>query len=49
MTQQDSGQNPKYNNVNPNSKFFKLFLAYDIFMVFIIVRRFKSQMQHICS
>ena len=37
MTQQDSGQNPKYNNVNPNSKFFKLFLAYDIFMVFIIV------------
>ena len=37
MTQQDSGQNSKYNNVNPNSKFFKLFLAYDIFMVFIIV------------
>lgn len=37
MTQQDSGQNPKYNNVNPNSKFFKLFLAYDIFMFFIIV------------
>ncbi|MDH0032895.1 MULTISPECIES: preprotein translocase subunit SecA [unclassified Acinetobacter] len=37
MTQQDSGQNSKYSYVNPNSKFFKLFLAYDIFMVFIIV------------
>lgn len=37
MTQQDSEQNSKYNYVNSNSKFFKLFLAYDIFMVFIIV------------
>lgn len=37
MTQQDSKQNSKYNLVNPNSKFFKLFLVYDIFMVFIIV------------
>ena len=37
MTQQDSKQNSKYSYVNPNSKFFKLFLAYDIFMVFIIV------------
>lgn len=37
MTQQDSEQNSKYSYVNPNSKFFKLFLAYDIFMVFIIV------------
>ena len=37
MTQQDSKQNSKYSLVNPNSKFFKLFLVYDIFMVFIIV------------
>ncbi len=37
MTQQDSKQNYKYSLVNPNSKFFKLFLVYDIFMVFIIV------------
>lgn len=37
MTQQDLKQNSKYNLVNPNSKFFKLFLVYDIFMVFIIV------------
>lgn len=37
MTQQDTDKNSKYNYVNPNSKFFKLFLIYDIFMVFIIV------------
>ncbi|MGA6136474.1 preprotein translocase subunit SecA [Acinetobacter dispersus] len=37
MTQQDSGKNSKYSYVNPSSKFFKLFLVYDIFMVFIIV------------
>lgn len=37
MTRQDSQQNSKYSLVNPNSKFFKLFLVYDIFMVFIIV------------
>ncbi|KXO73412.1 preprotein translocase subunit SecA [Acinetobacter venetianus] len=37
MAQQDSDQNSKYNYVNPSSKFFKLFLVYDIFMVFIIV------------
>ncbi|MEC8568294.1 MAG: preprotein translocase subunit SecA, partial [Pseudomonadota bacterium] len=36
MAQQDSDQNSKYNYVNPSSKFFKLFLVYDIFMVFII-------------
>ena len=37
MTQQNSGQNSKYKRVSQNSKFFKLFLLYDIFMVFIIV------------
>lgn len=37
MTQQNTDKNSKYNYVNPNSKFFKLFLIYDIFMVFIIV------------
>ena len=37
MTQQDTDKNSKYNYVNLNSKFFKLFLIYDIFMVFIIV------------
>ena len=37
MTQQDSEQHAKHPRMDPNSKFFKLFLIYDIFMVFIIV------------
>ncbi|MFW1950920.1 preprotein translocase subunit SecA [Acinetobacter beijerinckii] len=37
MTQQDSEQHAKHHRMDPNSKFFKLFLIYDIFMVFIIV------------
>lgn len=37
MTQQTTGKKSKYHYVNQDSKFFKLFLIYDIFMVVIIV------------
>lgn len=37
MTQQDAKQTSKYHRIDQNSLAFKLFLIYDIFMVFIIV------------
>ena len=37
MLQQNMEQKSKYHRVDQNSLFFKLFLIYDIFMVFIIV------------
>lgn len=35
--QNSSGKKTKYHHVDPNSLSFKLFLVYDIFMVFIII------------
>ena len=37
MPQKDSVKPSKYHHLDPNSLYFKLFLAYDIFMVFIII------------
>lgn len=37
MPQNDSVKKSKYHHLDPNSLYFKLFLAYDIFMVFIII------------
>lgn len=37
MTKQDANPNSKYHRIDHNSWSFKLFLVYDIFMVFIIV------------
>ncbi|MGE8540360.1 MAG: preprotein translocase subunit SecA [Acinetobacter sp.] len=37
MPQNDSVKKSKYHHLDPSSLYFKLFLAYDIFMVFIII------------